>query len=187
MIVKRFHFAICIFLLIIDACCCSPDHPNKFAHKKKRIRVIKKQKYHLASAAELNELSINQSAQKDAPIFQPKQTEPPNEEDYNQIDDYYDYDSNSDYSAVDVTEIHKKPDVKTTTSSSKWITKNATAPSKFNLNSIFDFVEYILRPTNPNENTVESLNKLKSNDNDTSLNFDYLFPDDNSTMPDEDG
>ena len=119
------------------------------------------------------------------PVFQPKLTELPNDEDYTEIEDYYDYDANSDYN-FDTNHINiKKPanllNTSTNLPPSKWITKNATAPSKFNLNSIFEFVEYILRPTNPSENTIE--NRFDLNEHDYLNGSDYYFFDDaeNST------
>lgn len=90
-------------------------------------------------------------------VFRPKQVEPPNDEDYSEIDDYYDYINIQE----DLPETYDKlPDYRATTTSPKWISTNSSALSKFNLKAIFDFVEIILRPTNPNENTVESAKKF---------------------------
>ena len=75
---------------------------------------------------------------------------------HDDADEYYDY-----YNDELPETFEKIPDYRMTTSSPKWVTKNSSALSKFNLKTLFDFVEIILRPTNPNENTVECAEKLR--------------------------
>jgi hypothetical protein len=91
------------------------------------------------------------------PVFKPKQVEPVTpDEDYGEVlDEYYDY-----YNEELPETFEKVPDYRVTTSSPKWITKNSSVPSKVYLKTLFDFVEIILRPTGPSENTVESANRL---------------------------
>lgn len=117
-----------------------------------------------------NELTKKQQVSVETPLFQPKLTEPPNEDDYrHEYEDYY-YDD-ADYPPYEPFDPNskKKPDAKTSTSSPKWIVNNSTSPTGPNLKHIFDFVEFFLRPTNPNENTIEvSLSsRSKANESET--------------------
>jgi hypothetical protein len=106
-------------------------------------------------------------------IFQPKFVETPTEEDYTQSDEYYQYEYAYDYDkgkdgdgggGLPQSDNNQTSNgfIKTTTSSPRSTTKNQTLPSKFNLNSIFDFAQYILRPTSQYENTIEVLNRHKT-------------------------
>jgi hypothetical protein len=128
-------------------------------------------KRHPLKELKLNKNDLVKKNHVDAPIFQPTQTEPPNDDDYTIYgEDYYESD---DYSYNEFFDSHKNPDVKTSTSTAKFIVKNSTAPSEPNLKNIFGFVELLLRPTNPNENTIESMSK--SNDY-----LDFIFAEENN-------
>ena len=132
--------------------------------------------------AKVHKLEKNDAPTKsEAPIFQPKQTEPPNDDDYLQYNDYEDYYDSADYSPYEPFDPNnkKKPDGKTSTNSPKWNVKNSTSPTGPNLKNIFDFAEFFLRPTNPNENTVEAsvASKHKANESETAQNVDYYFHD----------
>lgn len=126
----------------------------------------------------------------DRPVFLPKHMEHPTEEDYAHLeDDYFEYESN-DYSSYDVAVDGSGSvagDPKMTTNMPKApSTKNATAPSKFNLNSIFEFIEFILKPTITNENTIENLNQKMSSMNETlESSMDYYFTEEatNASLP----
>jgi hypothetical protein len=129
-----------------------------------------------ASILEKNDLS-----KIDSPIFQPKQTEPPNDDDYIIDFIYEDYLDPPDYTSFEPLDPgnKKNPDAKSSTNSPKWIIKNSTSPTGPNLKNIFDFAEFFLRPTNPNENTVEIsvTSKTKVNESETFPNVDYYVHD----------
>jgi len=135
----------------------------------------------LRPASKANKLEKNDVSKNDAPIFQPKQTEPPNDDDYLQYNDYEDYYDSGDYSPFEPFDPNskKKPDAKSSTNPPKWIVKNSTSPTGPNLKNIFDFAEFFLRPTNPNENTVEIsvASRSKVNESETAQNVDYYFHD----------
>ena len=157
-----------------------------FCAKKCACQSTSLNKLPLRYESRLNRNDLVKKQHVNVPIFQPKQTEPPNDDDYTQFyDDEY-YDSDYTYESLDP---QKNPDVKTSTSAAKWSsTKNSTAPSEPNLKYIFDFVEFLLRPTNPNENTVESVTSSRGkvpDENETMQNLDYYFPDYIDQMPNE--
>jgi hypothetical protein len=105
----------------------------------------------------------NKNEQNMSNVFQPKFIETPTEEDYTQPDEYFDYEYGYDYDKSMPEESNQTSNgfIKTTTSSPRSTTKNQTLPPKFNLNPIFEFAQYLLRPTSQYENTIEVLNRYK--------------------------
>jgi hypothetical protein len=124
-------------------------------------RIIKRSQEVLAGGIENKETGVGSGGGGGGghPVFKPKQVEPATpDEDYGEVlEEYYDYYNDELPSET----FDKIPDLRVTTGSPKWTTKNSSALSKFNLKTLFDFVEIILRPTSPNENTVESACRLK--------------------------
>lgn len=166
-------------LLLIYLMIVSVDSSERVIRKKIRVG-SSSQSLTLTQHSNVNNNDSSHATQSN-PIFYPKQMEQPSDEDYANLEDDYEY---VDYSSYDEPPISNdplnssamatnEPNNRTRLTTPWPKSKNSTAPSKFNLNSIFEFIEIILMPTNKNENTIEQNTKISFDLNEN--NTDYYF------------
>lgn len=166
MMIRKLLFLVCLMVISVDS-----------SVIRKRIRVGSS---HSLSQQHSNVNNESQTQTQTNPIFYPKQMEQPSDEDYANLEDDYEY---VDYSGYDEPSLSNdllnnsssinEPNNRTRLTTPWPKSKNSTAPSKFNLNSIFEFIEIILMPTNKNENTIEQNTKISFDLNEN--NTDYYF------------